>query len=635
MPRALGDDELQARVYQIADNEGAASAIAFLEEQARLRELDELEFAKWQLDNPPVYEPQSAEAAPDGEALQPSNSSAYTPPQEIISAEGVVAPYEVISADEEVTALELSRNQKAPESYASFEASGNVADVNPFIREVDPEAIENELDFDLEAEIDHPDQIQASRVAREGFQLSEVGQADKRQTSFLEAEKPTSGRSSASSLFWVWASIFAVGAPALSVSGLRLQGFSAQEALLATVIGFFGAGLAISVVSIAGKRSGLSTLVISRAAFGFFGNLIPATVVLLGKVLFSLVLGYLAIRLADSALSSMTQGLPLAVLIGLVILAGLFAGLGGKTLFRVQQISVGISFLILLSIVAIGLTQNGPAVLESEVNPIRVLSASALVFSVFGLFLSTSAGEFTRVLPAKTLGYKVTLWVMSAVFLLGSLAAAAFTFFAVGENILAIAAAGFGILVLLVSNQYSTSRSLSALNLNLHPAWSQALLGLLLLGVLIAGQVLGYLPTDLAIDYLAFAAVPISAWAGIFISDVLIRRIAYHEISLNRSYGFYKAFNVTNTIGFVLASGVGFGLIDSEIPALNWQGYLLFWLPNPEFWSLGNMAILTTFSIGVLLPLVFGIPRIKRQEREVQAIEARRSELLDVLGLVE
>jgi hypothetical protein len=35
------------------------------------------------------------------------------------------------------------------------------------------------------------------------------------------------------------------------------------------------------------------------------------------------------------------------------------------------------------------------------------------------------------------------------------------------------------------------------------------------------------------------------------------------------------------------------------------------------------------------LPVAFGIPRIKRQESEVLAIEARRDDLKDIFGLVD
>ena len=52
---------------------------------------------------------------------------------------------------------------------------------------------------------------------------------------------------------------------------------------------------------------------------------------------------------------------------------------------------------------------------------------------------------------------------------------------------------------------------------------------------------------------------------------------------------------------------------------------------NPNFWVQSNLGVAAAFAIGVLFPLCFGVPRIKRQEAEVLSIESRRYELRDVL----
>jgi hypothetical protein len=135
--------------------------------------------------------------------------------------------------------------------------------------------------------------------------------------------------------------------------------------------------------------------------------------------------------------------------------------------------------------------------------------------------------------------------------------------------------------------------------------------------------------------YALFLAVPVAAWSGIFVSDVLIRRIAYHEVSLSRSYGFYKAVNITNTAGWLLAVALGWGLLKSDLVEFEWLGYLADLTTNAEFWAQSNFGVVIAFAIGLLLPVAAGIPRIKRQEQEVLAIEARRNDLRDVLGLVD
>jgi hypothetical protein len=135
--------------------------------------------------------------------------------------------------------------------------------------------------------------------------------------------------------------------------------------------------------------------------------------------------------------------------------------------------------------------------------------------------------------------------------------------------------------------------------------------------------------------YALFLAVPVAAWSGIFVSDVLIRRIAYHEVSLSRSYGFYKALNLTNTLGWLIAVILGWGLLKSELVEFQWLGFLADITSNAEFWAQSNLGVVIAFAIGLLLPVTAGIPRIKRQEREVLLIEARRNDLKDVMGLVD
>ena len=48
-----------------------------------------------------------------------------------------------------------------------------------------------------------------------------------------------------------------------------------------------------------------------------------------------------------------------------------------------------------------------------------------------------------------------------------------------------------------------------------------------------------------------------------------------------------------------------------------------------------NLGIWIALAIGLITPFIVSIPRIRQQEKEVSAIEARRSELLNVLGLME
>jgi len=90
------------------------------------------------------------------------------------------------------------------------------------------------------------------------------------------AESDRKGRPS--DLFWPWCaaniSVFAVSFGSFVLGfGLNLW-----QALVAAVIGTVAGFLLVGFVSVAGKRGSAPTLVLSRAAFGTRGNLVPGIV---------------------------------------------------------------------------------------------------------------------------------------------------------------------------------------------------------------------------------------------------------------------------------------------------------------------------------------------------------------------
>jgi hypothetical protein len=90
-----------------------------------------------------------------------------------------------------------------------------------------------------------------------------------------------------------------------------------------------------------------------------------------------------------------------------------------------------------------------------------------------------------------------------------------------------------------------------------------------------------------------------------------------------------------NLLGWLCAVAIGWGLVRVDLPTFRWLGYFSGFASNQEFWAQSNFGVVISFAIGLLLPVLGGIPRIKQQEREVLLIEARRNDLKDVLGLVD
>jgi hypothetical protein len=289
---------------------------------------------------------------------------------------------------------------------------------------------------------------------------------------------------------------------------------------------------------------------------------------------------------------------------------------------------------------------------------LRALGASVVIFAIFGLAWSSASSDYASGLPVNVRGWKVAGWALLSMglvpSLLGTLALLAFgtltdSDFASSFNGL-VAGSSMSMLAVLVQVSLllslvttiamtlrSSSMSFESIQLKFKASIATPVIAALAVNLAVFG--FSYLGASgfwfNLMGYALFLAVPVAAWTGIFVSDVLIRRIAYHEVSLSRSYGFYKAINLTNTLGWVLAVSVGWGLLKSDLIEFGWLGFLADLSSNAEFWAQSNFGIVITFAFGLLLPVALGIPRIKRQEREVLAIEARRNDLRDVLGVVD
>ena len=84
-----------------------------------------------------------------------------------------------------------------------------------------------------------------------------------------------------------------------------------------------------------------------------------------------------------------------------------------------------------------------------------------------------------------------------------------------------------------------------------------------------------------------------------------------------------------------MVTAVGLGLIRSDIGEFAWTGYLANLVSVQVPLLNANLGVWAALVLGFLMPVVSGIPRIRRQELEVAAVSARREELRDVLGLAD
>jgi purine-cytosine permease-like protein len=471
-----------------------------------------------------------------------------------------------------------------------------------------------------------------------------------------------------SSQFWVWLSISGSLLPFGVALWLRSLGLTFEQSLTAVLLGIFASAGVVAVGAIAGKRSSLPTIVLSRAAFGVFGNLGPALILVLSRLFWALVLvtlGYLLIAQNLTSKTSMSGGSePIswgAILVLVVVVSGsaVLSSLGGKFLIWAQRLSGVLGIVTAIVIATVKIFGSGVAMEVVQTGSwLRALGAAVVIFAIFGLAWSSASSDYASGLPVNVRGWKVAGWALLS---MGAIPAALATLallafgnladsdFATSYNGLAAGTSSTTLAVVvqisliltlvttIAMSLRSSSMSFESVQLKFKasiatPVIAVAAVAMAVIGISYLGA--GGFWFNLK-GYALFLAVPVAAWSGIFVSDVLIRRIAYHEVSLSRSYGFYKAVNISNTSGWLLAVALGWGLLKSDLVEFEWLGYLADLTANAEFWAQSNFGVVIAFAIGLLLPVAVGIPRIKRQEQEVLAIEARRNDLRDVLGLVD
>jgi hypothetical protein len=137
------------------------------------------------------------------------------------------------------------------------------------------------------------------------------------------------------------------------------------------------------------------------------------------------------------------------------------------------------------------------------------------------------------------------------------------------------------------------------------------------------------LPNALAINLslTALLLIPAAAWVGMILTETLMRRGAYHDASLTRSYGFYGSVNWIAAIGFLISTAVGFA-VAQPIGSMNWLGFLS---ASTGISVRFDVAALLTVLVAVVYALATGFPRVLRQQRETKQVEDRRFDLLDVV----
>jgi purine-cytosine permease-like protein len=460
-------------------------------------------------------------------------------------------------------------------------------------------------------------------------------------------------KGTAKTLFWPW---FAANVSVLGIPyGAYLLSFQVSfwQAIIVGTLGIVLSFALCGVIAIAGKRGSAPTMILSRAAFGVDGNRIPSILSWVLTVGWETVLTSLAVLATATVFKDLgwsdgivTKVIALIVVAALVIAGGVF---GFATIMRLQRwitIITGV-LTIVFFVLVLGHIDLSTVFAIKAGSPQNVIGGLVFMMTGFGLGWVNAAADYSRYLPRTTRTRGVVGWTT-----FGS-AVAPFVLFV------------FGLLLAGSSEKLTTAINNDPIGAlaSILPVWFLIPFIIIAILGLIGGAVLDIYSSGLAlltagiriprfaaagIDgvimilgsiYVVFVAsnfffpfegflitlgVPVAAWCGVFIADLLLRRKDYAEADLYSRTGRYGSVRILSIVLFVVATVVGWGFVtNSYAPWLEWQGYLFGPASTKaaangfrDSWGGANLGVLFALVIGFVGTLIGGRAAVRRQEAQ-------------------
>ncbi|RUP86482.1 purine-cytosine permease family protein [Dermabacter sp. HSID17554] len=451
-----------------------------------------------------------------------------------------------------------------------------------------------------------------------------------------------------SDLFWPW---FAAN---ISVFGMSYGsyildfGVSFWQATLVTLIGIPVSFLLCGLIAIAGKRGSAPTMVLSRAAFGVHGQKVPGIVSWLTSIGWETFLSIMAVLATATVFArlGLPSGTPvlIAATIAVAALIVVASVLGYHTIMKLQSVLTWITGAITILYVLLTFSHIDVDAILAVPNgtPQQVIGALVMVMTGFGLGWINIAADWSRYQKRETSDGAIIWWNTFG----GAIAPVLLVFFGV-----LLVASDPSLSDGIVNDPIGTLASILPIWV-LIPFWLTAVLALVsgaVLGIYSSGLTLLSLGIDIprpaaaAIDgviltagtiYVVFFAhdflgpfqsflitlgVPLAAWAGILIADILTRRADYDEQALFDAQGRYGSVDWISILALIVCSVLGWGLVVNGFAEAaawnNWQGYLLGPLGGRDGkWADANLGVLLALVLGFVLTFVLRRGTIRRQE---------------------
>ena len=472
-------------------------------------------------------------------------------------------------------------------------------------------------------------------------------------------------------LFWPW---FAANISVLSVSyGSFILGFglSFWQATFVAIAGVVISNVFVGIIAIAGKRGSAPTMTISRSIFGIRGNRLPPGLSWLLTVGWETTLAAVAVlatatifeRLGWNA-GVLTKVVALIVVVGLIALGG---ALGFDLIMKMQKwitLIAGVLTVVYMIFAADSIDVTALSQLPSGSAP-AVIGALLFTMTGFGLGWVNAGADYSRYLPRSASGRGVVGWttlgtslppvtlLLFGILLAGSSAdlSAAIaqdpvgalttilpTWFLVPFAVVTVV----GLIGGATMDIYSSG--LSLLNTGLRaPRWVAVAIDavIMLVGavyvVFFSQSFLG--PFQ---GFLITLGVPIAAWCGIFLADILLRRRDYSERDLFVTSGRYGDVRWMPILLVLVGTVIGWGLVTNSMASwLGWQGYLLGPLGLGGVdgqWAYANLGVVVALAVGFCGYLALGRRAVRAQEALPETAEVpltnAQAQALDAGGVV-
>ena len=452
-------------------------------------------------------------------------------------------------------------------------------------------------------------------------------------------------RGKPSQLFWPWCGAN-VSLLALSYGSFFLGfGISFWQATIAALVGTTLSFLLVAFSSLAGKKSNAPTMVLSRAAFGVKGNILP------GLLSYAIFVGWetVLVSLATLATGTIFERIGsldknLAMICGFILALTLtVAGgvLGHSIIMKLQKYLTSIT--VLATVVYILLTVDSVQWSQVSAIPAGGMQAfiGAFIFGVTGIGLGwvNSAADYSRYLPRNSSSKGVIGWTVF------------------GASLVPVILVIYGALLAGSDSKFSKAIAIDPIGAltSILPTWFLALFALIAIFGLVGGAILDLYSSGLTLiaiglpvkrhiaasldsaimlagtiyivwfapnffipfqGFLITLGVPIAAWSAIFVTDVLMRKKDFNERSLYKVDGLYGAWNLKSLMLMAIASIVGWGFVTNSFATwLGWQGYFLWMIGGKGGpWSYSNIGVALALAIGAIGYWTLCRGDIKKQE---------------------